>query len=212
MSKTKHDATQVEKGAGLARGPALILGAILAFAGLVLFLHAGATPTDGFPDGDVTGSKFLGFESNGWTSFFTTAAGAILLFAAAQHLLAKLLGLLVGIALGAAAILGVLDGPDGKGVLGLASANWAVELGWGVAAVLLLLNVFAPRIKKTTDDTDGPRHTRVEDHQPRRVEPAARHTTDRNGVGTDPDGSGTEGDRTATGPGTAGPGQGSTRI
>jgi hypothetical protein len=153
---SKHDSSaHVVKGPGLARGPALIVGTILAAFGLILFLHAGATPTGGFPDGDATGSKFLGFEANGWTAFFTTAAGAILLFAAAQHLLAKTLGLIVGLALAACVILDLVNGP---GVLGLAAANWATDLGWAIAAVVLLLNVFAPRVKHTTADDD---HGRV---------------------------------------------------
>jgi hypothetical protein len=161
MSKHRHTDTHTVKGAGLARGPALVLGTILSLAGLALFLHAGDTPTGGFPDGDATGGRILGFEANGWTAFFTTTAGIVLLFAAAQHLLAKILGLIVGIALAAAAILAIVDGP---GVLGLAAANWAVELGWGIAAVLLLLNVFAPRMRRE-HDAEAPRHTRVADHQ-----------------------------------------------
>lgn len=167
--------THVVKGAGLARGPALVLGTILAVAGLLLFLHAGDTPTAGFPDADARGDELLGFEANGWTAFFTTTAGVVLLFAAAQHLLAKLLGLLVGLALAACVVLDLVDGP---GVLGLASANWAVDLGWGIAAVLLLLNVFAPRIRH--DETAAPQHGRL-DHDTTRVatsHPAAATTTD----------------------------------
>lgn len=165
--------THVVKGAGLARGPALILGTILAAAGLVLFLHSGQTPTNHFPDGNATGGKFIGFESNGWTAFFTTTAGAILLFAAAQHLLAKLLGLAVGIALAACVVLDLVDGP---GVLGLAAANWAVDLGWGIAAVLLLLNVFAPRVKHE-EPVQTTRHGRLHDN----AEPTGP-TTKRTGV------------------------------
>lgn len=137
--------THTVKGPGLARGPALIIGTILAVFGLILFLHDGATSTGGFPDADVNADTFLGFESNGWTAFVTTAAGVALLFGAAQHLLAKTMSLVVGVVLAACAVLALVNGP---GVLGLAAANWATELGWGIAAVLLLLNLFAPRIKK----------------------------------------------------------------
>jgi hypothetical protein len=137
--------THTVKGPGLARGPALIIGTILAVFGLILFLHDGATSTGGFPDADVNAGTFLGFESNGWTAFVTTAAGVALLFGAAQHLLAKTMSLIVGVVLAACAVLALVNGP---GVLGLAAANWATELGWGIAAVLLLLNLFAPRIKK----------------------------------------------------------------
>lgn len=147
------DTTRTEKGPGLARGPALILGAILAAFGLLLFLKAGDTPTSGFPDADVDGLTFLGFETNGWTAWLTTAAGALLLFGAAQHLLAKGISLIVGLVLGAAALIALIDGD----VLGLAAANIWTELGWGIAAVLLLLNVFAPRVDRKSDDDDHDR-------------------------------------------------------
>jgi hypothetical protein len=137
------------KGPGLARGPALILGAILAAFGLILFIKSGDTqPTGGFPDGAASGPSFLGFEANGWTAWLTTAAGTLLLFGAAQHLLAKTMSLIVGLALGAAAIFAAVDGD----VLGLAAANFWTELGWGIAAVLLLFNLFAPRVEHTDHD------------------------------------------------------------
>ena len=154
-----HDeTTTTHKGAGLARGPALILGVILAAFGLILFIKSGDTqPTGGFPDGAANGPDFLGFEANGWTAWLTTAAGALLLFGAAQHLLAKTMSLVVGLALGAAAIIAAVDGD----VLGLAAANFWTELGWGIAAVLLLFNLFAPRVEHTDhDDHDHDRGSR----------------------------------------------------
>ncbi len=137
-----HNDHNTSKGTGLARGPALIVGAILAGFGLVLFLTAGDTPTGGFPDGTAQGAKFLGFETNGWTAFFTTTAGALLLFGAAQHLLAKTMSLLVGLALGACSVIALYDGDD---VFGLAAANGPTKLGWGIAAGVLLVNVLLPR-------------------------------------------------------------------
>ena len=153
---TDTTTTHTEAGPGLARGPALIIGAILTTFGLILFFEAGDLPTSGFPDADVDGTTFLGFETNGWTAWFTTAAGALLLFGAAQHLLAKAISLIVGLALGAAAIIGLVDGD----VLGLAAANGWTELGWGIAAVLLLLNVFSPRVDRDRSD-----HRAVEDRR-----------------------------------------------
>lgn len=149
--------TTTRKGPGLARGPALIIGAILSAFGLILFLKTGDMSTAGFPDADVSGPTFLGFETNGWTAWFTTAAGALLLFGAAQHLVAKLTSLLVGLALGACAVLGFVDGD----VLGLAAANFWTSLGWAIAAGLLLINVFMPRVEH--DDAhvgDGRRSSR----------------------------------------------------
>lgn len=158
-STTDHPATA--KGPGLARGPAMIVGTILSVAGLALFLHAGDTPTGGFPDGDVSAAKVLGFESNGWTAWITTAAGVLLLFGAAQHLLAKAMSLIVGLALAACAVIGLIDGD----VLGLAAANWAVELAWGIAAVILLLNLFAPRVTHTERVEDHDHHRRFGLHR-----------------------------------------------
>lgn len=138
------------RGPGLARGPALLIGAILAGFGLVLFLKNGATPTGGFPDARIDGPHVLGFETNGWTAWFTTAAGALLLLGAAEHLLAKAMSLLVGLALGACAVLSFVDGHD---VLGLAAANFWTSLGWAIAAGLLLFNVLAPRPRRHADAT-----------------------------------------------------------
>ena len=140
--RTTHDGG----GTGLARGPAYIIGTILAAFGLILLLSAGDDPVSfasgGFPDADVTSGEFLGFEWSGWTAWITIAAGVLLLFGAAQHALAKVFSLVVGLALGACALIGFIDGD----VLGVAAANWATELGWGIAAVLLVLNVLAPRV------------------------------------------------------------------
>ena len=135
-----------DRGTGLARGPAYVIGTILAAFGLLMLVSGGDDPvsfaTGGFPDADVGGEKFVGFEWTGWTAWITITAGALLLFGAAQHALAKGFSLVIGLALGACALIGFIDGD----VLGLAAANWATELGWGIAAVLLVLNVLAPRV------------------------------------------------------------------
>lgn len=189
------DRTRTDKGAGLARGPALILGAILAAFGLLLFIKAGdAQPTGGFPDGGARGPTFLGFEANGWTAWFTTAAGALLLFGAAQHLLAKTMSLLVGLALGACAIIAAIDGD----VLGLAAANFWTELGWGIAAVLLVFNVLSPRIDRDERDHDDDTRRRPLRSDRTETVPADRTPVDRTPTNTgtatttdrvDPDGS-----------------------
>ncbi len=140
----RETTTHTDKGPGLARGPALIIGTILTAIGLVLFLKNGATPTGGFPDGDINGPTFLGVETNGWTAWITTAAGALLLLGAAQHLFAKAMSLIVGLALLACAVLAFIDGD----VLGVAAANNWTKLGWAVAGGLLLLNLFAPRTRE----------------------------------------------------------------
>jgi hypothetical protein len=141
--------TRTEKGVSLARGPALILGTILEVAGLYfLYKQHGFPKLSNFPNGDapVQGKVFFGiFGVNGWTGLFTAAAGGLLLFGAAQHLLAKTMSLIVGLALGAAAVIAVISG----NVLGLAAANSWTRLGWGVCAVILLFNTLVPRRTRT---------------------------------------------------------------
>jgi hypothetical protein len=146
MALLRRETTTHDRGTGLARGPAYIIGSILAAFGLIMLLSGGDDPinfaTAGFPDADVTSGEFIGFEWNGWTAWITITAGVLLLFGAAQHALAKGFSLVIGLALGACALIGFIDGD----VLGLAAANWLTELAWGIAAVLLVLNVFAPRV------------------------------------------------------------------
>jgi hypothetical protein len=156
--------TRTEKGVSLARGPALILGTILEVAGLYfLYKQHGFPKFSNFPNGDapVQGKVFFGiFGVNGWTGLFTAAAGGLLLFGAAQHLLAKMMSLIVGVALGAAAVIGAISG----NVLGLAASNSWTRLGWGVCAVILLFNTLVPRRTRTieepiADDRPLPRDT-----------------------------------------------------
>src|ERR1700727_2636098 len=146
--------TRTEKGVSLARGPALILGTILEVAGLY-FLYKQHTfpPLSNFPNGNapVQGKVFFGiFGVNGWTGLFTGAAGGLLLFGAAQHLLAKTMSLIGGVALGAAAVISLISG----NVLGLAAANGWTELAWAVSAAILLLNTLIPR-RRTEVPVDG---------------------------------------------------------
>jgi hypothetical protein len=148
----------VEYGPSLAKGPALLVGSILVAFGLTgLLTNADFPPaSSSFPDGTSNGSSWLGFEVNGWTNFFCIAAGALLMFAAAQHHLAKMMSLLVGLALGVCALIAVLDGND---VFGLAAANSLTKLGFAVASGVLLFNALMPRVKRRhvrdSADTDA---------------------------------------------------------
>ncbi len=134
----------VEHGPSLAKGPALIAGSILVAFGLASLLKNNDFPSfsSSFPDGEVQGTNFLGFEVNGWTAFFSITAGALLLFGAAQHHLAKMMSLLVGLALAACAVIAIIDGQD---VLGLAAANFWTKLGFAVAGGVMILNALMPR-------------------------------------------------------------------
>lgn len=150
MSTTTSSSTHVEKGAGLARGPALVVGAILVAFGLIALLEDNDFPSFSatFPSGDAQGSDLLGlFEVNGWTAWLIIACGGLLLFGAAQHLLAKTMSLLVGGVLAAAAVIALLTGQ----VLGMGAANLLTIIAMGAAAVVLLLNVLSPRGKHTVE-------------------------------------------------------------
>lgn len=146
--KRRHDhdhdsGTVVEKGASLAKGPALVIGTILLAFGLAGMVENSTFPSGTFPDGDAQGSTFLGFEVNGYTNLLLAACGGLLLFGAVQHLLAKTMSVLTGVALAAATIIALIDGDD---ILGLAATNAATKLGMAIAAGALLLTALLPRL------------------------------------------------------------------
>jgi hypothetical protein len=144
----------VKHGPSLAKGPALIAGSILVAFGLAGLLKNNDFPSfsASFPDAEVQGTNFLGFEVNGWTDFFAITAGALLLFGAAQHHLAKLMSLIVGLALAACAVIAVIDGQD---VLGLAAANFWTKIGFAVAGGVMLLNALMPRTTRRREVATG---------------------------------------------------------
>ncbi|HEY6761464.1 MAG TPA: DUF4383 domain-containing protein [Baekduia sp.] len=196
----------VEHGPSLAKGPALIAGTILVVFGLAALLKNNDFPSfsSSFPDGEVQGTNFLGIEVNGWTAFFSITAGALLLFGAAQHHLAKMMSLIVGLALCACAVIAVIDGQD---VLGLAAANDWTKLGFAVAGVVLLLNALMPRTTRrrevvapatgaaTTEAAPRRRFARPDRvDEPATGEPAT--TVSGRPVATDPDAPTTVGRRT----------------
>jgi len=139
----------------LARGPALILGTILLAVGLYLLYKARTFPPfSNFPNGDAPkdGDFLFGiFGANGWTGMLTAVGGGLLLFGAAQHLLAKTMSLIVGVALGAAAVIALVSG----NVLGMAAANGWTKLGWAICAAILLFNTLMPRRRREVPVTDG---------------------------------------------------------
>jgi hypothetical protein len=143
----ERDDVIVEHGPSLSKGPALVVGSILVAFGLAGLLKNSDFPafSSSFPDATVQGTNFLGIEVNGWTNFFCITAGALLMFGAAQHHLAKTMSLLVGLALGACAVIAAIDGED---VLGLAAANGWTKVAWGIAAVVLVINAFMPRQRR----------------------------------------------------------------
>lgn len=169
--------TTTEKGMSFAKGPALVLGTILLAAGLYsLYKQHTFPPLSNFPNGTapVDGKVFGIFGANGWTGMLTAIAGGLLLFGAAEHLLAKTMSLIAGVGLGAAAVIALISGD----VLGLAAANHMTELAWGIAAAILLVNTLAPRRRRRVamvadDDGVDRRGTRVVPDRQRTTERAA---------------------------------------
>jgi hypothetical protein len=141
------------KGVSLAKGPVAIV-AIILIAAAVIALIAGATQFTTHPvSGDVNGKKIAGFELNGWSMLLTGVAGLVLLFGARFHWTAKSLSLIVGLVLGAASVIALVDGTD---VFGIFAANGLTKLGWGLASAVLIVLSLLPRVggRKRHDDDD----------------------------------------------------------
>jgi hypothetical protein len=151
MSATYAPATTTERRTSLSRGPALIVGTILLAVGLYFMYRQHTYPRwSNFPNGGAPVDRTVWgiFGINGFTGLFTAVCGGLLLFGAAEHFLSKTMSLIVGCALGAAAIIGVISG----NVLGLAASNGWTELGWGIAAAILLINALIPARRRVVGE------------------------------------------------------------
>jgi hypothetical protein len=73
--------------------------------------------------------------------------------------------LIVGLALGAASVIALVDGDD---VFGIFAANGLTKLVWGVAAAVLLVLALLPRVGARKHDLDADQDQRR--HQTRGVE------------------------------------------
>ena len=168
MASTKN---HKDKGVSLAKGPVAITGIVLLAAGVLGFILGGddARKFGGIsiPDGAIDGGTFLGFEANGWTNLLLLGAGLLLLFGSPLHWAAKSLSLIVGLVLGAASVIGMVDGQD---VLGIFAVNGPTELLLGAAAAVLIVLSLLPRVGKKDkkhDDHIEPRRERVVEREPR---------------------------------------------
>lgn len=126
----------------LATGPVAVAGLLLCAYGITGLLFGGSGFATDAIDGTVDGETWLGIEGNGWTNVLFTAAGAVLLVASPAHWTAKSMAVVVGLALGAAAVIAVIDGED---VLGIFAANGWTMVAWGAAAIVLLALAAVPR-------------------------------------------------------------------
>jgi hypothetical protein len=141
------------KGVSLAKGPIALLGMAMLAWGIISLVLGGNSFTASPVDGTVSGERFLGLEGNGWTNLLWIAAGGLLLFGSPLHWGAKTMGIVVGLALGAASVISLVDGDD---VFGIFAANGPTKLAWGVASIALLVLSMLPRVgggKK--DDSAG---------------------------------------------------------
>jgi hypothetical protein len=141
-----------DKGVSLAKGPVGIVGIILLAYGVLALIFGGNGFTANPVDGTVQGTKWLGFEGNGWSNLLTAVAGALLLFGSPTHWGAKSLSLIVGLVLGAASVISMVDGDD---VFGIFAANGLTQLAWGIAAAVLIVLALLPRVGRgRADDRD----------------------------------------------------------
>jgi hypothetical protein len=136
------------KGVSLAKGPVGIIGAVLLAGGILGLLFGSTDFTTHAPDGDVSGGTWLGIEGNGWTWLSFAAAGVLLLISAPLHWGAKTVAMILGLVFAGACLLALADGND---VLGVAAANGATTLVFGVAAAALLIVAMLPRVGRRRD-------------------------------------------------------------
>jgi hypothetical protein len=142
------------KGVSLVKGPVGLIGLVLLAYGITALIFGGHGFGQHAPNGAVYGKTWLGLEVNGWSGLLFIAAGLLLLLGAPLHFTAKGVSLIVGIALGAIAVIAAVKG---HGALGLFAGNHLTEIAWGAAAVLLVGLSLLPRVgAKTKQRYDEP--------------------------------------------------------
>lgn len=160
-----------KKGISLAKGPVGLIGLVLLAYGITVLIFGGHSFVQHALNGTVHGKTWLGLEVNGWSGVLFIAAGLLLLLGAPRHWGAKSMSLIVGLALGAVAVIALVKG---HGALGIFAANHLTELVWGAAAVLLIAFSQLPRVggkvKQYDGDAERARVTRPVAHEPSTVE------------------------------------------
>ena len=143
---------QRTKGTSLAKGPVGLIGLALLAYGITALIFGGHSFAQHAPNGAVHGKSWLGLEVNGWSGLLFVAGGLLLLLAAPLHWGAKGMSLIVGLALGAAALIALANG---HGAVGIFAANHLTELVWGAVAVLLIVLSQLPRVGAKTQAYTG---------------------------------------------------------
>ena len=144
-----------QKGTSLAKGPAGLIGLLLLIYGITALIFGGHSFTQHVPNGTVHGKSWIGLEVNGWSDLLFIAGGLLLLFGSPLHRGAKGMSLIVGIALGAAALVALAT--QERGVFGLLAANHLTELVWGAAGLLLMVLSLLPRVGGNSESREEPR-------------------------------------------------------
>jgi hypothetical protein len=147
-----RDRTSQRRGVSLAKGPVGLIGLLLLAYGLSAVIFGGHSFAAHPLSGTVNGKSWLGLEVNAWSSLLFVGAGAMLLLGSPLHWGAKTVAMLVGLALGAAAVIALYDKTD---VLGIFAANGWTKLAWGASAVALMLVALLPRVGSKHDDDAG---------------------------------------------------------
>ncbi|MEP6952511.1 MAG: hypothetical protein ABI950_00455 [Solirubrobacteraceae bacterium] len=111
-----------------------MVGLVLLAYGITAFIFGGHSFKASPLSGTVNGKTWMGLEVNAWTSLLFAGSGLLLLFGAPLHWGAKGLALVVGLVLGACAIIAAYDKTD---VFGISAANGLTKLVWAIAAVVL---------------------------------------------------------------------------
>ena len=157
-----------------------MIGLALLAYGITALIFGGQSFARHAPNGAVHGNSWLGLEVNGWSGLLFITAGLLLLLAAPLHWGAKGMSLIVGLALGAAALIALANG---HGALGIFAANHLTELVWGAAAALLIVLSQLPRVggttKARTGDVERPGARSQVEPEPRAAERANREPTPR---------------------------------
>jgi hypothetical protein len=145
------DRVRTTKGVSLAKGPVGLVGLVALVYGVLALVFGNNNFTAHPFNGSVLGDTFLGIMGNGWTYALMAVGGLLLVLAAPMHWGAKTMALIVGIAFGAACVIGLIQGSS---VLGILAVNGWTKLVFGIAAAVLLILAMLPRVgrKRVEDD------------------------------------------------------------
>lgn len=168
--------THRTKGTSLTRGPVGLIGLALLAYGITALIFGDHSFAQHAPNGAVHGNSWLGLEVNGWSDLLFITAGLLLLLAAPVHWGAKGMSLIVGLALGAAALIAL---GNGHGALGIFASNHLTELVWGAAAALMIVLSQLPRVGAQTKarEVESPGARSQVRPEPRTAEPANAEPT-----------------------------------